>query len=76
MKSMEKLKRAYVQPACGFVCTEIETLMNQASGSAGTIGHGSQAGDAKQAPVWMDIEDDEEEEKSSWISTRKTDSWD
>lgn len=76
MKSMEKLKRAYVQPACGFVCTEIETLMNQASGSAGTIGHGSQAGDAKQAPAWMDNEDDEEEEKSSWISARKTDSWD
>ena len=76
MKSMEKLKRAYVQPACGFVCTEIETLMNQASGSAGTIGHGSQAGDAKQTPVWMDSEDEEEEEKSSWISTRKTDSWD
>ena len=72
---MKKLKRAYVQPACGFVCTEIETLMNQASGSAGTIGHGSQAGDAKQAPVWMDNEDEEEEEKSSWISTRKTDSW-
>ena len=70
---MKKLKRAYVQPTCGFVCTEIETLMNQASGSAGTIGHGSQAGDAKQAPVWMD---NEEEEKSSWISTRKTDSWD
>ena len=70
---MKKLKRAYVQPVCGFVCTEIETLMNQASGSAGTIGHGSQAGDAKQAPVWMD---NEEEEKSSWISTRKTDSWD
>ena len=73
---MEKLKRAYVQPACGFVCTEIETLMNQASGSAGTIGHGSQSGDAKQAPVWMDNEDEEEEEKSSRISTRKTDSWD
>ena len=73
MKIMKKLKRAYVQPVCGFVCTEIETLMNQASGSAGTIGHGSQAGDAKQAPVWMD---NEEEEKSSWISTRKTDSWD
>ena len=70
---MKKLKKAYVQPTCGFICTEIETLMNQASGSAGTIGHGSQAGDAKQAPVWMD---NEEEEKSSWISTRKTDSWD
>ena len=76
MKSMEKLKRAYVQPACGFVCTEIETLMNQASGSAGTIGHGSQAGDAKQAPVWMDNEEDEEEEKSSWVSTRRSDLWD
>jgi len=36
MKIMEKVKRAYTQPACGFVCTEIETLMNQASGSAGT----------------------------------------
>ena len=59
MKIMEKVKRAYAQPACGFVCTEIETLMNQASGSAGTIGHGSQAGDAKQAPVWMDNEEDE-----------------
>ena len=70
---MKKLKKAYVQPTCRFICTEIETLMNQASGSAGTIGHGSQAGDAKQAPVWMD---NEEEEKSSWISTRKTDSWD
>ena len=53
---MEKVKRAYAQPACGFVCTEIETLMNQVSGSAGTIGHGSQAGDAKQAPIWMDNE--------------------
>ena len=76
MKIMEKVKRAYAQPACGFVCTEIETLMNQASGSAGTIGHGSQAGDAKQAPVWMDNEEEEEEEKSSWVSTRRSDLWD
>ncbi|WP_449021128.1 hypothetical protein [Prevotella jejuni] len=73
---MEKVKRAYAQPACGFVYTEIETLMNQASGSAGTIGHGSQAGDVKQAPVWMDNEEDEEEEKSSWVSTRRSDLWD
>ena len=73
---MVKVKRAYTQPKCGIICTEIEVLMNQASGSAGTIGHGSQAGDAKQAPAWMDNEDDEEEEKSSWISARKTDSWD
>ena len=49
---MVKVKRAYTQPKCGIVCTEIEVLMNQASGSAGTIGHGSQAGDAKQAPAW------------------------
>ena len=72
MKSMEKLKRAY---ACGFVCTEIETLMNQASGSAGTIGHGSQAGDAKQAPAWIE-EEEEDEDKAPWLTTNRTSLYD
>ena len=75
MKIMKKLKRAYVQPTCGFVCTEIETLMNQASGSAGTIGHGSQAGDAKQAPAWIE-EEEEDEDKASWLTTNRTSLYD
>ncbi|MBW4901874.1 hypothetical protein KZY60_12990 [Prevotella melaninogenica] len=75
MKSMEKLKRAYVQPACGFICTEIEVLMNQASGSAGTIGHGSQAGDAKQAPAWIE-EEEENEDKAPWLTANRTSLYD
>ncbi|QUB57399.1 hypothetical protein J5A71_08960 [Prevotella melaninogenica] len=72
---MEKLKRAYVQPACGFIYTEIETLMTQTSGSAGTIGHGSQAGDAKQAPAWIE-EEEEDEDKAPWLTTNRTSLYD
>ena len=70
---MVKVKRAYTQPKCGIICTEIEVLMNQASGSAGTIGHGSQAGDAKQAPAWIE---EEEEDKAPWLTTSRTSLYD
>lgn len=72
---MVKVKRAYTQPKCGTVCTEIEVLMNQASGSAGTIGHGSQAGDAKQAPAWIE-EEGEDEDKAPWLTTNRTSLYD
>ena len=74
MEIMVKVKRAYTQPKCGIICTEIEVLMNQASGSAGTIGHGSQAGDAKQAPAW--IEEEEDEDKAPWLTTNRTSLYD
>ena len=72
---MVKVKRAYTQPKCGFICTEIETLMNQASGSAGTIGHGSQAGDAKQAPAWIE-EEEKDEDKAPWLTANRTSLYD
>ena len=72
---MVKVKRAYTQPKCGIVCMEIEVLMNQASGSAGTIGHGSQAGDAKQAPAWIE-EEEEDEDKAPWLTTNRTSLYD
>jgi len=75
MEIMVKVKRAYTQPKCGIICTEIETLMNQASGSAGTIGHGSQAGDAKQAPAWIE-EEEEDEDKAPWLTTNRTSLYD
>ena len=72
---MVKVKRAYTQPKCGIVCTEIEVLMNKASGSAGTIGHGSQAGDAKQAPAWIE-EEEEDEDKAPWLTANRTSLYD
>ena len=72
---MVKVKRAYTQPKCGTVCTEIEVLMNQASGSAGTIGHGSQAGDAKQAPAWIE-EEEKDEAKAPWLTASRTSLYD
>ncbi len=64
---IENVKRAYLKPECGVVRTETETLLGQASGSAGTIGHGSSGGDAKQAPIW---DDDENEGTTSWTSEK------
>lgn len=75
MEIMVKVKRAYTQPKCGIICTEIEVLMNQASGSAGTIGHGSQAGDAKQAPAWIE-EEEKDEDKAPWLTTSRTSLYD
>ena len=72
---MVKVKRAYTQPKCGIICTEIEVLMNQVSGSAGTIGHGSQAGGAKQAPAWIE-EEEKDEDKVPWLTTSRTSLYD
>ena len=48
MKIMEKVKRAYKQPMCGIVCTEIETLLDQVSGQHSNIGQGGSFENAKQ----------------------------
>ena len=67
MKIMEKVKRAYKQPMCGIVCTEIATLLDQVSGQHSNIGQGGSFENAKQT---LFTEEDEEEyineEKSSY----------
>lgn len=64
---MKKVKRAYKQPKCGIVCTEIETLLDQVSGQHSNIGQGGSFENAKQA---LFTEEDEEEnineDKSSY----------
>lgn len=43
--------------------TELEHLLANVSGNAGTISHGEQHGDAKQQFLWQDVPEDIEEEK-------------
>ena len=68
-------KKDYSAPRCMIIQVSETTYLMDTSypGQHNPAQPGGSFGDAKQAPVWMD---NEEEEKSSWISTRKTDSWD
>lgn len=59
MKEMQE-KKAYIQPRIEIVYIQHESLLNGASGNAGTIGQGHTVGDAK--PGFLDESDEEENE--------------
>ena len=59
-------RRAYFKPQCSIVCTEMEPLLVNASGNAGTISAGTTTGDAKRHFGWDD--EDEYSEVPSWAS--------
>ena len=56
----------YQKPQCKIVCTEIEFLLNNASGNAGKIQPGTVTGDAKQ-----NIFSEEDLDNVSWNDTEK-----
>ena len=62
-------RKAYLKPQCSIVCTEMETLLGNASGNAGTISAGTTTGDAKRHFGWDD--EDEYSEVPSWASETK-----
>ena len=55
-------KRAYIKPESKVYPMAVESLLDAASGNAGTIGYGGDAGDAKKHNGdWDDWNDEEEE---------------
>ena len=60
---MMKKKRfkAYVVPVREMLLSETESLLNSASGNAGTIIPGITGGDAKKKVEWDDEEEDDDE---------------
>lgn len=55
MNKKEKSERSlYVKPECNLLNTNVESILQNASGNAGSIGPGGVAGDAKQSPFWED----------------------
>ena len=62
-------RKAYLKPQCSIVCTEMETLLGNASGNAGTISAGTTTGDAKRHFGWDD--EDEYSEVPSLASETK-----
>lgn len=59
---IETKKWVYLKPECNIMPTELEHLLSNVSGNAGTISHGEQHGDAKQQIIWQDVPEDLEEE--------------
>ena len=57
----EKRLRAYVVPMCDVLLSETESLLNSASGNAGTIIPGITGGDAKKKTDWDEEEEDDVE---------------
>ena len=62
-------KRAYIKPESKVYPMAVESLLDAASGNAGTIGYGGDAGDAKKHNGEWDDWDEEEEEASTTISS-------
>ena len=58
-------KRAYIKPESKVYPMAVESLLDAASGNAGTIGYGGDAGDAKKHNGDWDDWDEEEEEASA-----------
>lgn len=57
MNKKEKSERSlYVKPECNLLDTNIESILQNASGNAGRINPGEGAGDAKQSLFWDDEE--------------------
>ncbi|WP_315322222.1 hypothetical protein [Segatella oulorum] len=62
-------KRAYIKPESKVYPMAVESLLDAASGNAGTIGYGGDAGDAKKHNGDWDDWDEEEEEVSTTTSS-------
>ena len=62
-------KRAYIKPESKVYPMAVESLLDAASGNAGTIGYGGDAGDAKKHNGDWDDWDEEEEEASTTPSS-------
>lgn len=62
-------KRAYIKPESKVYPMAVESLLDAASGNAGTIGYGGDAGDAKKHNGDWDDWDEEEEEASTTTSS-------
>lgn len=57
MNKKEKSERSlYVKPECNLLITNVESILQNASGNAGRINPGEGAGDAKQSLFWEDEE--------------------
>lgn len=57
MNKKEKSERSlYVKPECNLLITNVESILKNASGNAGSINPGEGAGDAKQSLFWEDEE--------------------
>ena len=57
MNKKEKSERSlYVKPECNLLNTNVESILQNASGNAGRINPGEGAGDAKQSLFWDDEE--------------------
>lgn len=57
MNKKEKSERSlYVKPECNLLITNVESILHNASGNAGSITPGEGAGDAKQSLFWEDEE--------------------
>ena len=50
-------RRSYKEPQCSVICIKTESLLNNASGNAGSIQPGQSGGDAKQNNIWDDMEE-------------------
>ena len=50
-------RRSYKEPQCSVICIKSESLLNNASGNAGSIQPGPSGGDAKQNNIWDDMEE-------------------
>ena len=50
-------RRSYKEHQCSVICIKTESLLNNASGNAGSIQPGQSAGDAKQNNIWDDMEE-------------------
>lgn len=68
---MNKERWAYVKPECEMTTCQTESLLNNASGNAGTIGGGGAYGEAKRQISWEE-EDEEEESKEEYSFSNKT----
>ena len=62
-------KRAYIKPESKVYPMAVESLLDAASGNAGTIGYGGDAGDAKKHNGDWDDWDEEEEEAPTTTSS-------
>ena len=59
-------RRIYQKPLCNIVHTEVESLLIQATGNAGTIQPGTTVGDAKR-----NFFNDEDQDGFSWDDKEK-----
>jgi len=65
-KQKELVRNVYIKPECNLLNTNIESILQSASGNAGRINPGQGAGDAKQSPFWED--EDLEDEAGRYIT--------